>query len=175
MDNQRQATLAVLAGFFAGEGCIQLRKSNKHSKSPTLTVEVGNTERFWCEKFKETFGGSTRVRIAKKRPSHLPYHKWYVKDEKAAEVLQELRPYLLGEKAPQLELALKAAAIKTQRPDRGRRGSAGHFTDLELSGLNALMLELEQLRFAAAETKRKSVQNIVRSDSPILEVIPENA
>lgn len=175
MDNQRQAMLAVLAGFFAGEGCIQLRKSNKHSKSPTLTVEVGNTERFWCEKFKEIFGGNTRVRIAKKRLNHLPYHKWYIKDEKAADVLQELKPFLMGEKAPQLDLALKAAAIKTQRPNRGRRGAAGHFTDEELKGLNSLVSELEQLRFAAAETKRKSVQNLVRSDSPILEVIPENA
>lgn len=170
MDNQRQADeVKILAGFFAGEGHIGIRKSNRKSKSPTLCIEVGNTERYWCELFQKHFGGSVRTRIAKKRLNHLPYHKWYVKDEKAAYVLRQLFPFLLGEKRGQVAIALQLAAIKAKKPNRGRAGKNGHFNDMDIRSMERLEVELKEFRRAAAETKRTGVVSSPRSDSPTLQ------
>jgi len=165
-DNQRQADADVeaLAGFFAGEGYIGIRKSNKKSKSPTLTVEVGNTERYWAEQFHERFGGSIRVAYPK-RKNALPYHKWYIKDEKAGEFLEEILPYLRGEKVEQAEIALALMAIKAQKPNRGRAGVNGHFNAEDIAHMVALEESLKLTRQAAAETKRAYASH-ARNDSP---------
>lgn len=168
-DNQRQADLLpILAGFFAGEGSIGIRRSNKRSKTPTIWLEVGNTERAWCERFRQTFGGRVRVRIARKRLNHLPYYKWYVKDEAAGRVLNALLPFLLGEKRPQAEIAIAAVAIKAAKPFRGRAGKLGHFSPEAIAALERLATQLLETRRAAAETKRAQVEPPPLSDSPIL-------
>lgn len=175
MDNQRQATeteLAILAGFFAGEGYIGILKSTKKSKSPSLTVEVGNTERFWVEEFYRVFGGALRSSTPKRKNS-LPYHKWYLKDEKAATFLREILPFLKGEKHNQALIAFELDAIKSCKPNRGRTGKLGHFNFNEIVAMERLEHKLRNLRCAAAETKRMGASP-ARSDSPILQVIAEN-
>ena len=174
MDNQRQATdieLATLAGFFAGEGYIGIRKSSKKSKSPTLTVEVGNTERIWAEAFQDFFGGNIRVALPKQYNS-LPYHKWYIKDEAAAKCIRAILPFLRGEKLQQAFVALDLDAIKSKKPNRGRTGKAGHFCQSDIVEMERLEIKLQELRRAAAETKRKSTLS-TRNDSPTLQVIAD--
>jgi hypothetical protein len=177
-DNQRQADLArrdlilVLAGLFAGEGCVQIRKSNRKSKSPSLVVELGNTERLWCDLLQDNFGGFTRVYFPKRQHS-LPYHHWTIKDEKAAAFLDTIYPFLLGEKRQQAELGIQLAKIKAQRPNRNKTGKFGHFLPEEIASMERLELALKELRRAAAETKRASAQP-VRNDSPTLLVTADN-
>lgn len=174
-DNQRQADADVeaLAGFFAGEGYIGIRKSNKKSKSPTLTVEVGNTERYWAEQFEKRYGGNVRVAYPKRRNA-LPYHKWYIKDEKAATFLEDILPFLRGEKVQQAQIALRLNAIKSKKPNRGRAGVLGHFNAQEIADMEVLELELKNLRCAAAETKR-AYGSHTRNDSPTPQAIGANS
>lgn len=162
--NQRQAdkgTIQILAGFFAGEGHVGIRKSAKKSKCPSVVVEVGNTEVVWCNLFQQHFGGYIRLYFPK-RAKALPYYHWTLKDEQAALFLQTIYPFLIGEKRQQAELAIRVATIKLCRPSKG-----GHFNDEQLEVMERLEFNLRDLRRAAAETKRASAQP-VRNDSPTL-------
>jgi len=157
--NQRQADeVKILAGFFAGEGHIGIRKGNKKQKAQSLYVEVGNTEAFWTRKFQELWGGSVRVSFPKVRHS-LPYYHWSVKDSDAIKCLREIFPFLLGEKKQQAVIALKLAEIKD--------GHVGWYTPEQHASMERLKDELQELRRAVAETKRTSAPP-VRNDSPTL-------
>ena len=173
MDNQRQADeLNLLTGFFAGEGSIYIRKSQKKSKTPTLYVDVGNTERMWCDKFQQRFGGRVRVSFPK-RANALPYYHWITTDENAGDFLRTIAPNLIGEKRQQLEIALKLEAIKAKKPNRGRAGVNGHFSVDDIAAMNRIEEELRECRCAAAETKRANAMSM-RSDSPTPQVTAAN-
>jgi len=155
MDNQRQADVIDrdLAFFFAAEGSIYIRKSQKKSKSPTLYVDVGNTERHWCELYKTLFGGRVRVTFPKRRNA-LPYWHWICTDEVAGNFLRAIAPFLIGEKKKQLEIGLKLETIKATKPNRGRCGVNGHFSHDQIVAMNRIEEELREYRRAVAETKR---------------------
>jgi hypothetical protein len=162
--NQRQADeVKILAGFFAGEGHIAIRKGNKKQKAQSLYVEVGNTESFWAHKFQNLFGGSVSTTFPK-RARALPYYHWSAKDSDAIRCLRAIFPFLLGEKRQQAIIALKLAEMKV--------GHTGWYTAEEHASMERLKEEMQALRRAAAETKRMSAQPM-RSDSPILQVIAD--
>ena len=172
--NQKQADevpIEVLAGFFAGEGCVSVRFSCKKHKTPEVIVEVGNTEKFWCDAFCKRFGGYVRVYFPKRYKNPLPYYHWTVKTLKAGDCLRELLPFLLGEKRQYALIALQVDAIK-----RPRNGKQGHYKENEIVAMKRLEKELQDLRRAVAETKRMSAQPM-RSDSPILAetLVPQGA
>jgi len=149
--------LATLAGFFAGEGNITI----SGGKWPTLYAALGNTERFWVEKLHNLFGGAFYIEQPKYTGAKFMF-RWRVTGKGAEKFLRTIAPYLLGEKAEQLKVALEFQAVKGLNTDCGTR-----YTDFQLSEMNRLYQEIQSLRRTAAETNRRDAQP-VRSDSPIL-------
>jgi hypothetical protein len=153
--------LATLAGFFAGEGNITI----SGGEWPTLYAALGNTERSWTERFFQTFGGSFYVEQPKYGGAKFMF-RWRVSGKRAVKFLRAIQPYLLGEKAEQLEVALRFQALKTvSAPEK-------FSPELRLE-LDKVRAEMQQLRRAAAETNRVDAMPW-RSDSPTLQVIGAN-
>lgn len=155
--------LATLAGFFAGEGSITI----SGGKWPTLYAALGNTEKFWVEKFYTNFGGAFYLEAPKYAGAKFMF-RWRVTGKGAEKFLETIASYLMGEKAEQLKVGLEFQLVKGLNPSYGTR-----YTSIQLSEMNRLYQEIQSLRRAAAETNRKDAQP-VRIDSPIPEVIPVN-
>jgi len=153
--------LATLAGFFAGEGSITI----SGGKWPTLYAALGNTEKFWITKLHDLFGGALYIEQPKYAGAKYIF-RWRVTGKGAEKFLRTIAPYLLGEKAEQLKLGLEFQTVKGSDTHFGSR-----YTDSQLSEMDRLHQEMQNLRRTAAETNRKDAQP-VRIDSPILEVIP---
>lgn len=153
--------LATLAGFFAGEGNITI----SGGEWPTLYAALGNTEKVWVEKFYQLFGGAFYV----EKPKYLGakyMFRWRVTGNKAAKFLHTIQPFLQGEKAEQLALALRFQEMK----ERKRPNTKAYPPELRLE-MEKVRTEMSRLRRAAAETNRKDATPW-RIDSPTLEVIP---
>lgn len=151
-----QIELATLAGFFAGEGSITLSSG----KWPTMYAALGNSERLWVEKFRDLFGGAFYV----EKPKYLGakyIFRWRVCGKQAVVFLESIQPYLVGEKAEQLILALIFQKTKSQQ-------NSGHIISEKLRGdMDRFIESMKLLRRTAAETNRKDAAPL-RSDSPIL-------
>lgn len=98
-------SIDYLAGFFDGEGCININDGYDTSYY-LLHVSVSNTQRKALEPYEQFFGGS----IGKPRkngisPNAKPIHKWSIDSAIAEEFIEEIIPYLILKK-PQAELAL---------------------------------------------------------------------
>ena len=167
--NQRQAAseveLATMAGFFAGEGCIQV----SGGKWPTLYAGFGNSEKFWVTKFLEVFGGSTTQYLPKKFKNPKIVFYWRVSGKDAYSFLKAIQPFLIGEKAEQLKLGLQFQEFKWS--NRLGKGGPTRRVDSVLSELEGFQTRMKLLRRAAAETNRRDASP-ERCDSPTLEVIP---
>lgn len=94
------------AGFFDGEGCVNLMDAGpKHrSKRPVLRVMLTNTFPGILERFRDTFGGYLRWR--QPNGNRKSTATWTVTEGVAAEFLKTLQPYLYV-KARQTELAIQ--------------------------------------------------------------------
>jgi len=149
--------LATLAGFFAGEGNITI----SGGKWPTLYAALGNTEKFWVEKFHRLFGGAFYIEEPKYTGAKFMF-RWRVTGKGAENFLKTIAPYLMGEKADQLKVALEFQAVKGCKTHCGTR-----YTDLQLSEMDKLYQRIQSLRRTAAETNRRDAHP-ARSDSPIL-------
>jgi len=100
------APLAYLAGFFDGEGSVQIVKRiarRRHSPHYSLVISCSNAHPKVVEMFRSAFGGSV---ISSKRNdnSHISY-MWRVYGQGAASVLESLQPYLVV-KAQRVKLAV---------------------------------------------------------------------
>ena len=153
--------LATLAGFFAGEGNITISGGNW----PTLYAALGNSEKFWVEKFYANWGGSMYVEQPKYKGAKFMF-RWRVSGKKAVEFLKAIQPFLIGEKAAQLDLGLKFQELKT-----GVKAPV-KYTDDQMLWMRKAHQEMQNLRRTAAETNRRDATPW-RSDSPIPEVTPE--
>lgn len=166
--NQRQADvseveLATLTGFFAGEGTISCA-SMKHYF--TVYASLGNSERCWVKRFHELFGGSFYVETPKYLGAKHMF-RWRVNGELVSPFLRAIQPYLKGEKAQQLEIALKMQDSK----DAYGKGLNHGFPAQLIVKLDMLHREMQNIRRAAAETNRKDATPL-RSDSPTLVETP---
>lgn len=92
---ETDVTLAYLAGFFDGEGCIYSSKTTKKA-IPSLGLQVTNTHPDVIEQFKQRFGGfiTKSVRETPRKTAYI----WWLSGEKASEALIELLPYLVVKK-----------------------------------------------------------------------------
>lgn len=153
--------LATLTGFFAGEGNITV----SGGKWPTLYAALGNTERFWVEKFYKEFGGAFYVEAPKYKGAKFMF-RWRVCGKKAVKFLQSIEPYLIGEKAEQLRVGLRFQKLKAEGHCLNRP-----YTPQQILEMNKEREAMRTVRRAAAETNRKDALPW-RSDSPTLEVIP---
>jgi hypothetical protein len=153
--------LATLAGFFAGEGNITI----SGGEWPTLYAALGNTERFWVERFYKEFGGSLYLEQPKYSGAKFMF-RWRVSGKKAVKFLRTIQPFLQGEKAEQLVVALKFQNLK--EIERSITKSYPPETRLEMEKVRS---EMGALRRAAAETNRENATPW-RNDSPTLEAIP---
>jgi hypothetical protein len=144
--------MATLAGFFAGEGSVTL----SGGKLPTLYVAVGNTEKIWIDKFHTRFGGTSYVEKPKYSGAKFIF-RWRVSGKPAVRFLQAIQPYLLGEKAEQLKIALEFQEVKLSIPNRNKGFQYFPEANLELSKCRA---DLRNLRCTAAETNRKDATTL---------------
>ncbi|MDE1767523.1 MAG: hypothetical protein KGJ90_07475 [Patescibacteria group bacterium] len=173
MGNQRQAAeveLAIMAGFFAGEGSVSLKKQygGGRVKCPALYVSMGNTEKFWIESFQKQFGGSCYVEIPK-NPKAKPVWRWRLHNAPARDFLIAIFPFLLGEKRQQAEIAIEFMKVKDARIANWK-----WHTPEQLTAMERFADQMAELRRAVAETKRAIVTPL-RSDSPTLPAMAANS
>lgn len=134
----RPFAVAWAAGCFDGEGCVSLAKAKQHG-GPTyyyrVDLIVSNTDRALLEPFVGLFGG--RIDHHRRKAPRRDCYQWKTTGSAhAATIIQELRPWLIV-KAPQAEVALKAAALLTRQG--GRR------PDSETKALDGLKSEMHLL------------------------------
>jgi hypothetical protein len=147
-----QIELATLAGFFAGEGSLTI----SGGKLPTLYAAVGNTERIWIDLFHSNFDGTWYIEKPKYQGAKNIF-RWRVAGNHAVKFLTAIQPYLVGEKAGQLNLALKFQSIKNKIENR----NAGFSTETRLE-LDKCREELRNLRRTAAETNRRDATPLAK-------------
>jgi len=104
---RNRPTLAYLAGLFDAEGCIGvhlLKQKARRQPLHRLFCNVAMTEREGPEMFLERFGGE--VQKPERRKGRQPMHRWRIDANKAANFLEELRPFMRV-KHQQADLALE--------------------------------------------------------------------
>lgn len=172
--NQRQADdimKANIAGFFAGEGTICLKRcqlKKKYFCRPEVLVSLTNTEKVWIDLLKENFGGYAFFTV-RKQTEYFPLWHWMARNLQAKPFLLAIRPFLIGEKKPSLEMGLEFLELMESAPivKKYRKYSPELKADME-----RLVVKHAEYRRAVAETKRADAVP-TRSDSPILEEIQE--
>lgn len=85
--------VAYLAGFFDGEGCVQIVKPHGTSLF-VLSILVTNTDRNVLTLFQGEWGGSV-VGPRKRKPGHKDIYVWRVDAKKAEKALLDLRKFLV--------------------------------------------------------------------------------
>lgn len=147
--------LAYIAGFFDGEGSINLLKSIRRRKKAnwcaeyTLTVAMGQKDGETLDWIKDNLGGN--ICKIKRDGSYF----WYQSNRKAETFLRIILPYLKYKK-PQAELALK---FYDERPPREKLGKL--IPQVELDRRDGIRKELMLMhktiirsQYAGSETKR---------------------
>lgn len=137
---KRMPTIAYLAGFFDGEGCICIHK--KSSTDATrgyvyqLSIDVGQKAPAILEAFKDCWGGS----ICKGNRNN---KRWMAYGRNALKALIALAPHLILKQA-EAELAISFQREKTGRLNRGYGG----ITDDEFAYDEAAYHEMKALKLA---------------------------
>ncbi len=113
--NLRKADLAYMAGFFDGEGCINLARRTKRGKRCRIHISISNTNEWVIQWFHFNFGGSI---VFEDRTSENPnwqnVWRWSITSgQQALRFLQAISPYLILKK-PQAELAVKFQSRHSQ-------------------------------------------------------------
>lgn len=105
--------LSYVAGFFDGEGSINISRRQRKSFSPehSLTVAIGQRDGETLDWIQEHFGGN--LHQVKRDGSYT----WYCGNQKALAFLKELFPFLRYKK-PQAQLAI--SFYEGGKRDRGR-------------------------------------------------------
>lgn len=116
----KKTDLAYIAGFFDGEGSIQLIKLKPpqphHSPRLNLGVSVSQANEWIIQLFKLHFGGYISKRIDP-RPGHRVTWEWQLRCKKALLFLETIYPYLRLKKS-EAELGM---AFQRSRKHIGRR------------------------------------------------------
>ena len=122
-----------LAGFFDGEGCINITVRGKN-RQVVLRIMLANTDYALLQKIQKHFGGSLTRRPHKKHPEWKPFCCLTWTHSAAFALLHTLRP-LLQLKNAQAQLALEfyefQSLPKTERCElyfNGRLNRGGHRT-----------------------------------------------
>lgn len=138
-------SLAYLAGFFDGEGCIMVGKGKhsdcKNGANHTLMVSATQIDRRPLDLFLEKFGGSIildkTAASGEWRQKSNPVWRWKCSNRVAIEALRSMEPFLIVKKEQAKE------ALKWPTPNFKRRDGlpVGCFEERE-----RIMLRLRHLR-----------------------------
>jgi len=110
--------VAWAAGFFDGEGSIAIcRQSKPNDHLYYMRCEVTNTHRASLEIFQQLFGG--KVYEKSQRGNRKPSFVWRASGPVAAQMLEDLYPYLVVKKE-RAELAILFQADRTEVGSGGR-------------------------------------------------------
>lgn len=148
-------TLSYLAGFFDGEGSINITTRNRkhYAIEHTLTIAIGQKDGKTLDWIKDMVGGN--ISLVKRDKSYF----WYCSNRKAYEVLKTLIPYLKYKK-PQAVLALR---FYDDREDTRRKP----VPQKELDRRENIRQQLKQAHYAiiksqyvGSETKRIDPQGM---------------
>jgi len=136
-------SLAWTAGFFDGEGCIQLvTRTRGRCTEVRLQITAANTDIRSLQRFKDLFGGSIQVMQRPGNPhGYKPSWFWVSAHRIAENALRAMLPWLLV-KREQAIIALQARAIKRH----GVRGNP------DTKALADLLWLKEQLQFLRVST-----------------------
>jgi hypothetical protein len=143
--------LATLAGFFAGEGTMSI----SGGKSPSLYVGIGNTEKLWIDRFQAAFPAGYYVEAPNHYPGAKFMFRWRATGKKALNFLRTIQPYLIGEKADQLAIAVAFQELK-------KSNANGGYTPEERLQMDRLRNSLKESRRTAAETNRKDAITLAK-------------
>lgn len=118
----RDDDMVWMAGFFGGEGCIQIsraipRRGKHHSHS--LYVSVVNTDHDVLLLFQHNFGGV--ITQLKRKTGYKQAWTWVVSSEVAVRCLSKLLPYLKT-KHRQALIGLEFETLKRETLTRNRKG-----------------------------------------------------
>lgn len=109
-DNQREATLAYLAGILDGEGSFNI-KYNKKTDVYFTCISVGMTELPAIELMAETFGGKIRVESSGRNKD---IYRWESNSaQKNRHVLEAVQPYVRVKKDQVLALLECVSTIRS--------------------------------------------------------------
>lgn len=100
--NTITTTIAYIAGFFDGEGCVRIKQASQRGNSYYVIAHITNTNRKILEKVEELFGGNTRTQ---ERGVNKTVYNWSLSSSEAVDFLKTLSPFL-HEKKEQVELAI---------------------------------------------------------------------
>ena len=111
-----ETALAYLAGFFDGEGCINITVRGK-VRQVVLRIMIVNTDLTILNAVQQAFGGYVSTRL-QKNPTWKPFSRVTLSGMAAFSLLELLAPYLVI-KQPQVRLALRFRAFQ-QTPKNKR-------------------------------------------------------
>src|SRR4051812_24103916 len=94
--------ISYAAGFFDGEGCVQIRVSYpRGTKSYSMRLQVSQVDVRPLEMLQQRWGGSLRLEPHRPRP----IWRWCLQAHQAQAFLEEILPYLVV-KRDQAEIAI---------------------------------------------------------------------
>ena len=108
--NTITTTIAYMAGFFDGEGCIRIKKSNQGGNSYHIIAHVTNSNKKILKQYEQLFGGD--VRKQERTPNKILYN-FYITSSEASDMLKVLLAFL-QEKFEQAELEIEFHKMKEE-------------------------------------------------------------
>lgn len=134
------ASLEWLAGVLEGEGTIRINKATRRNLCH-LVVSIVNTDREMVDAFAERWPSSARsVKLRKKHDGRRQAFVWVASSAIAAEVLNDLAPYLRTARVQRK--ALLALAFQRQKT-RSHRNRSPLYREVQQRYYD-VMLELNQ-------------------------------
>jgi len=117
---------AYLAGFFDGEGCVQVYQRKKNSKYIQVIASAYQTLEKPLLLFKRRYGG--KVRPNKKRSNRKQSWTWYAYGKDAFFALSRMLPWLIvkKKKAKLALLVLKYQPLKGEKYSETQRAQLQH-------------------------------------------------
>lgn len=128
--------LSYLAGFFDGEGTIQIAK-----QSGGLLIQVAQCNRWILELFRMQFGGSIHEVIKPKPYTNI--YMWSIAALKASSFLETIKPYLTLKK-PEAILAIEYQKRRRPKGKNGKPASQKVFEEAQRILLKKLKQDVKQ-------------------------------
>lgn len=107
-------------------------------------MSIGNTDKVWIDWLQDNFNGSIYSEQPKKLSKKVIY-RWKLFGSQCVPFLQAIQPFLIGEKAPQVNLALEFQKTHGEKSIVER---------------DEVCVKLQQLKRAPAETNRENTEPI---------------
>ena len=115
-----EALRIYLAGYIDGEGCLM-------SKDGRLAGSVDSIYPYTIKVFKSLYGGHIQKRAHRHKPQNRTCYKWRVHGNNAAELLEDVLPFLREKKLQ----ALVCLALRGTPPGPTRQGLEAQLKSLK--------------------------------------------